>query len=132
MQRGCAKMVSIYADMTDTEKQVAEYLTQLGLYWRFEFPLFVYDERNRPRVWTPDFNIPRLNMFIEVCGSEEFDYDYRNRVYRKNGFYVIFLQVYKEPEKWKNHLIKKMMEIEEFRHHEIQKMINALVQGKEK
>ena len=123
-------MPSIYSDMTDFEKQVAEYLTQLRLYWKFEFPLFVYDEKNRPRVWTPDFYVPRVGMFIEVCGSENFDYKYRDGIYRKNGFYVIFLHLYKEQEQWKSHLIKKMMEIEEFRHDEIQKMLCSLIQGK--
>ena len=120
-------MPSIYADMTDAEKQVAEYLTSIRLYWRFEFPLFVYDERKRPRVWTPDFIIPRLGMFIEVCGSEDFDYKYRDKIYRKNGFYVIFLHIYKEKEQWKNHLIRTIMKIEEFRHDEVQKMISSLV-----
>ena len=120
-------MPSIYADMTDAEKQVAEYLTSIRLYWRFEFPLFVYDERKRPRVWTPDFYIPRLGMFIEVCGSEDFDYKYRDKIYRKNGFYVIFLHIYKDEEQWKKHLIKSIMKIEEFRHDEVQKMISSLV-----
>lgn len=118
---------SVYADMTDSEKKVAEYLTELKLYWKFEFPIFVYDEKNRPRVWTPDFYIPRLEMFIEVCGSEDFDYKYRDKVYRRNGFYVIFLHSYKDEEQWKKHLIKSIMKIEEFRHDEVQKMINSLV-----
>lgn len=120
-------MPSVYTDMTDSEKQVAGYLTELGLYWRFQFPLFVYDERNRPRVWTPDFYIPRLGMFIEVCGSENFDYEYRDKIYRKNGFYVIFLHSYKDKEQWKKHLVKNIMKIEEFRHDEVQKMISSLV-----
>jgi hypothetical protein len=87
----------------------------------------MYDERNRPRVWTPDFYVPRIAMFIEVCGSENFDYKFRDKIYRKNGFYVIFLHVYKEPEQWKKHPAEKIMEIEEFRHDEVQKMIKSLV-----
>lgn len=120
-------MSLVYADMTDSEKQVAKYLKSIGLFWKFEFPLFVYDEKRRPRVWTPDFYIPKLGMFIEVCGSESFDYEYRNRIYRRNGFYVIFLHFYKEEEQWKNHLIKTIMKIEEFRHDEVQKMINKII-----
>jgi len=42
-------------------------------------------------------------MYIEVCGSEGFNYKYREDIYRKNGFYVIFLHLYKEPEKWKTY-----------------------------
>jgi hypothetical protein len=46
---------SVYADMEDSEKEVAEYLKQLRIYWIYESPIFVYDEKQRPRVWTPDF-----------------------------------------------------------------------------
>ncbi|MGD0644315.1 MAG: hypothetical protein ABSA75_05355 [Candidatus Bathyarchaeia archaeon] len=122
-------MTSVYADMTAFEKQVAEYLTQLGLYWKFEFPIFVYDEKNRPRVWSPDFYVPKMGMFVEVCGSENFDYKYREGIYKKNGFFVIFVHLYKEADQWKAYLVKRMMEIEEYRHDETQKMLHSLIQG---
>jgi hypothetical protein len=116
---------SLYDDMTDAEKHVANYLKELDLWWRYEFPVFVYDEKERPRVWTPDFYIPRLGMYIEVCGSEDFDYDYREKIYQKNGFHVIFVHVYKEA-KWKSFLVKKIMENEEQRHDEVMKMLHTL------
>jgi hypothetical protein len=119
-------MDSIYADMTDSEKRVANFLQELDLWWVYEFPVFVYDEKKRPRVWTPDFYIPKLGMYIEVCGSEEFDYDFRERVYEENGYHVIFLHLYKETKKWKTYLVNRIMEIEELRHFEIMKMIVAL------
>jgi hypothetical protein len=118
-------MSSIYDDMTDSEKEVANYLTKLGFYWIYQFPIFVYDEKNRPRVWTPDFYIPKLGMYIEVCGSERFDYGYREEIYRKNGYYVIFIHYYKEREKWKSYLVKRIIEIEELRHLEVTKMIDS-------
>lgn len=117
---------SIYTDMEESEKQVADYLRELDLWWVYEFPVFVYDEKNRPRVWTPDFYIPRLGMYIEVCGSKDFDYKYRDKIYRKNGYFVIFVHLYKERKKWKNHLIKKIMEIEEKRHDEVVNMLHSL------
>jgi len=67
---------SVYADMEDSEKEVAEYLKQLRIYWLYESPIFVYDEKGRPRVWTPDFYLPQFGIYIEVCGSEDFDYEY--------------------------------------------------------
>jgi hypothetical protein len=124
--RSMKYMDSIYADMTDSEKRVANFLQELDLWWVYEFPVFVYDEKKRPRVWTPDFYIPKLGMYIEVCGSEEFDYDFRERVYEENGYHVIFLHLYKETKKWKTYLVNRIMEIEELRHFEIMKMIVAL------
>lgn len=119
-------MTSVYGGMTVCESEVADYLKKLKLYWKFEFPIFVYDEKNRPRVWTPDFYLPKLNMFIEVCGSENFDYKYREVIYKKNGFLVVFLHLYKA-DQWKSFLIKRMMEIEEYRHKETKKMLTSLI-----
>lgn len=120
-------MTSSYSDMEQSEKEVAECLNQLGLSWIFESPVFVYDEKDRPRVWTPDFYIPKLGMHIEVCGSENFDYKYRESIYKKNGFPVVFVHFYKEKEKWRAFLLKRIMEIEEQRHAEVMKMINSLI-----
>lgn len=116
-------MDSIYADMTDSEIQVADYLKELGLWWLFESPVFVYDEKERPRVWTPDFYIPKLGMHIEVCGSENYDYKFRERIYKKNGHHVIFVHAYKKQKEWQKFLVKRIMEIEEQRHAEVMKMI---------
>ncbi|MEM3459091.1 MAG: hypothetical protein QXN36_00675 [Candidatus Bathyarchaeia archaeon] len=115
-------MSSVFDDMTDSERRVASFLTELGLKWVYEFPVFVYDEKDRPRVWTPDFYIPKLGMHIEVCGSEDFNYRYREEIYEKNGYYVVFLHIYKQPEKWKNFLIARIREIEESRHTEVLKI----------
>jgi len=117
---------SVYDDMEESEKQVADYLRELDLWWWYEHPAFVYDEKKRPRVWTPDFYIPKLGMYIEVCGSEDFNYEYREKVYKKNGYNVIFVHFYKRREKWENYLVKRIKEIEEKRHLEVMKMIEQI------
>ena len=118
---------SIYADMEESEKLVANYLRELNIWWIYESPVFVYDEKDRPRVWTPDFYLPKLGMYVEVCGSENAkSYEYREQIYKKNEVYVIFVQVYKEEKKWKNYLVKRILEIEEVRHSGIVKMFHSL------
>lgn len=62
---------SIYADMEDSEKQVAELLKMLDLWWWYEFPVFIYDEKKRPRVWTPDFYILQRKEEMEELFSEK-------------------------------------------------------------
>jgi hypothetical protein len=116
-------MSSIYEDMTTKELQVANYLQKLDLWWVYQSPIFLKDEKKRPRVWTPDFYIPKLGMYIEVCGSESFKYGYREKIYKENEYNVIFVHLYKEPEKWKTFLVKRIEEIEESRHSEVMKMI---------
>ena len=118
---------SVYADMEESEKLVAGFLKELSIWWVYESPVFVYDEKDRPRVWTPDFYLPKLGLYVEVCGSENIkSYEYREQIYKKNDVYVIFVQVYKEEKKWKNYLVKRILEIEEVRHSGIVKMFHSL------
>jgi hypothetical protein len=111
--------------MKRSEREVASYLKKLDLYWIYESPVFVYDEKNRPRVWAPDFYIPTLGMYIEVCGSEKFNYKYREDIYNKNGYPVIFIHFYKEEEKWKTYLVRRIEEIEKARHDEVTKLLDS-------
>jgi len=116
------KMGSVYDKMTDTEKEVAYYLEEKGLWWKFEFPVFVYDNKDRPRVWTPDFFIPKLGLFVEVCGSEDYNYEFRRKICDKNGIPVVFLHYYKRPKHWKAHLKKRIEKIQEKRSAEAKKL----------
>ena len=115
-------MGSVYDKMTDPEKEVAEYFEEKDLWWQYEFPVFVSDEKDRPRLWTPDFFIPSLGVFIEVCGSENYDYDYRQKIYEKNGIPVVFLHYYKQPKKWKSFLADRIGYIERKRKSESRKL----------
>jgi hypothetical protein len=117
---------SVFGDMTESEKQVADFLREFCLFWVYESPICVYDNKERPRVWPPDFYLPKLGMYIEVCGSERIPFEYREEIYRKNGYHVVFVQVYKE-EKWKSFLMKRIMAIEESRHSEVMKMFNSVL-----
>ncbi len=125
-------MDSIYPEMRHSETKVAYYLEELGLRWIYQSPVFVQDEKNNPRVWTPAFYIPKLGIYIEVCGwGKHINWEYRQKIYRKHGFYVIFVHFYKERKdwkrkRWKNFIIKRIKEIEEKRHSEVMKMINSL------
>lgn len=111
--------------MTEIEKQVAGYLRELNLWWVYESPIFVYDDKERPRVWTPDFFIPKLGMYIEVWGSENRSHEYREDL-QKNGYKVVFVHCYEE-EKWKGFLVKQIMAVEESRHSEVVKMFNSVI-----
>jgi hypothetical protein len=88
----------------------------------------VYDKKKRPRVWTPDFYIPKLGMYVEVCGSQDWaeKYQFREEVFKENCYRVIFIHFYKEKEKWKSFLVKRIKEIEESRHSEVTKMLNSI------
>jgi hypothetical protein len=71
---------SVYDRMTNAEKEVANVLKELRIRWSYEQPVFVWDENKRPRVWAPDFYLIHFGIYVEVCGSEKFNYDYRRRI----------------------------------------------------
>lgn len=114
--------------MTNSERQVADYLEELGLWWHYESPVFLKDEKERPRVWTPDFYIPKLGMY-EVCGSESLreQYQYREKIHRKNDYSVVFLHLYKEREKWKSFLVRRIVQLKNSRHSEVMRILESKV-----
>jgi len=91
--------------MTLSEKEVALTLEKLGIEWRYEHPIFVWDEQGRPRVWAPDFYLVPFGIYLEVCGSTTFDYAYRKKILLDNGYQVIFLHLYKTSHRWKTYLV---------------------------
>ena len=117
MQKG-----SIYNKMTNAEKEVANLLKELGIKWVYERPVFVWDEDKRPRVWTPDFYLIHFGIYVEVCGSEKFDYEYRRRIFDRNGYRVIFLHLFKDTNKWKKHLMDYLQLFTNFRNHKLNEL----------
>jgi hypothetical protein len=112
-----------FEGMTETEKKVALFLNELNLQWFYEAPVFLYDNEGRPRVWTPDFYLPKLGMHIEVWNSEEASSDYREIAYKKNGYNVIFVHTFKEENQWKNFLVSRITSIEQQRHAQVMDML---------
>jgi len=88
----------------------------------------VFDKKERPRVWTPDFYLPKLGIYVEVCGSEDIDYFYREDIYEKYNLEVIFIHHYKS-QKWQKFLLERIMQIEESRNKRIMGIINSLRQA---
>ena len=118
------KKESVYDQMTIAELEVANLLKEMGIKWSYEHPVFVWDENKRPRVWTPDFFLIPFEIYIEVCGSKDFDYEYRRKTYDNNGHKVIFLHLYKEKNKWKNHLNRYLEKFTNYRYKKLYQILN--------
>jgi len=114
---------SVYYRMTHAEKEVADVLKEFWIQWSFEQPVFVWDEHKRPRVWAPDFYLLNFGIYVEVCGSEEFNYEYRRKILAQNGYQVIFLHLYKESNKWKNHLFEYLLFFSNCRNKKLNKIL---------
>jgi hypothetical protein len=116
-----------YHDMKKMKQIVAKFLNDMGFEWHSEHPVFVYDEKNRPRVWTPDFYIPSLQLYVEVCGSQTYDYSYREKILRKNQIQIVFLPLWKGNDEWKTILKKSVFKIEKNRHNKTMAIIDKFL-----
>ena len=115
---------SIYDNMTRCEREVADLLKEMGINWRYEQPVFVWDENKRPRVWAPDFYLIPFGVYIEVCGSSSFNYEYRRKIFDTNGYRVIFLHLYKRSDKWKNHLKSYLQVFTSYRYRKLNEILS--------
>lgn len=93
---------------TFAEKRVESFIRKLGFECDYEQPVYVKDDKERPRVWTPDFFLPELGIYVEVCGAKRQHYKFRKKIYEKNKIPVIFIHAYKYPDKWECYLIKEI------------------------
>lgn len=110
--------------MTRSEKEVANLLKDLDIRWSYEKPVFVWDENKRPRVWAPDFYLIPFGIYVEVCGSANFDYDYRKKIFDNNGYRIIFLHLYKDTNKWKNHLMSYLQFFTNYRNRKLSEILS--------
>ncbi|MFC1487755.1 hypothetical protein ACFLRN_08740 [Thermoproteota archaeon] len=120
------KIASVYEDMTNAEKKAASYLKELNLWGIYEFPVFIYDDKKRPRVWTPDFYISKFGMYIEVCGKQRQDYEYREKNIQRKRLLCHLSSYFQRTKYVEKYLIMRIMEIEDLRHSEIEKMVGQL------
>ena len=67
-----------------------------------------------------------MRIYIEVCGSKDFNYEYREKICQDNNISIIYLHFYKKQKYWQRFLIKKIKEVEEQRHFEAMKVIENL------
>ena len=118
---------SVYDRMTNAEKEVAKLLKDFKIQWSYEQPVFVWDENKRPRVWTPDFHLQHFGIYLEVCGSKTFNYNYRRKIYDINGYQVIFLHLYKQPNQWKHHLLKYLRLFTINRYYTLHEIVNNTI-----
>lgn len=96
-------MSMLYEKMTLAERRVAGFPRAKRIAWRYEPGLFVVDPDGRPRLWTPDFFLPDLGIYVEVVGRPGADYDFRRGVYEENRIPILFVRIGDDPD-WMAHL----------------------------
>lgn len=68
-----------------------------------------------------------MGIYIEVCGNENFNYEYREKVYKKNGILTVFIHWYKEKHIWKKFLGKRLQEIGKYWNNKVDTITNTIL-----
>ncbi len=106
---------SVYEDMSKAEIMVSDFLYELDWWWEYETGVYIKDEKERPRLWTPDFYLPELGIYIEVVGNvDNNNYTYREKMYLKNKIPIIFIYPHKDRD-WQQTLIDRCWELHQGR-----------------
>lgn len=109
--------------MSYAERIVADFLTDNKIKWIFEQPVSIVEENDRTRTWYPDFYLPDISIYLEVCGAERpKDYDFRKKKYKSNKIPVIFIEQYKDDAKWQHYLMVELKEIHDGRTKSLEKV----------
>lgn len=112
--------------MSPPESDVALFLDKLSINYVYEYPIFLFDDEKRPRVWTPDFYLPNLGVYVEVCGTRRTGYRYRRKIYAQNKTKIIFIHYYKDVEKWKKYFLTELSSLAEKMMSEVSRIQRAL------
>ena len=108
--------------MTAAEDLVRRFLITSGLFWRYEYPVHLFDDGGRYRTWTPDFQLPDLDIYVEVVGdSSKRDYDFRRRIYALNCIKIIFVHI--QSADWQQELRDGILAIEKNRSAVVKKLL---------
>ncbi len=73
------------------EQRTVAYLKKIGLKFQYE-PLLLLDGRQ----YRPDFFLPELNLFLEICGMNHMPYynehiEKKKRLYEKHNLKAVFI-----------------------------------------
>ncbi len=114
---------SVYDDMSDAERIMAAYINSLGFWWNYEQPVYISDDKDRPRIFVPDFYIPEIGIYVEVIGHKYIrDYARTEMLYRKNDIPIVFIEM--NNPYWKEELKAGILHIHQTRWDRIRQISN--------
>ena len=50
------------------ERKIAAFLDKNNIKYKYESGVLIYQTKNQPRIWYPDFKLPEFSTFIEYYG----------------------------------------------------------------
>jgi len=99
--------------MTKGEKEVSKFLTSSNINWMYNTPVILQDEDKRQEIWNPNFYLYEFGIYIIIINKTNKERLERIKtLYQLNQIPVIYIEEYKEPKKWKFHLLNQILQIQ--------------------
>jgi hypothetical protein len=116
------------------ERKVAEVFDKYGISYKYESPVLVHDDQNKPRIWYPDFYLPTLGVYVEYYGfTGNPDYDTlrkkKEQVYQNMGFQVVAVDPSVLHDKLDGYLINEIYRVQRMRCNQIKSRVYGLRTG---
>lgn len=95
------------------EKKIAGFLEENDIKYNYEAGVLIYQTKNFPRIWYPDFELPEFSTYIEYYGMVgNPDYDrgikVKEAAYGKMGMSVIPIYPHMFSENWQGYIMKEI------------------------
>jgi len=95
------------------ERKIAYFLDNNSIKYHYEQAVLVTPEKDKHRIWYPDFYLPEFKTYIEyfgMAGNQNYDKAIKAKesAYAKMGFNVIAVYPWMLSKKWEGHVMKEL------------------------
>ena len=95
------------------ERKIAGFLKENDIKYQYESGVLIYQNKDQPRIWYPDFNLPEFSTYIEYYGMVgNPDYDrgikVKETAYAQMGLYVIPVYPHMFSKNWQGYIMKEI------------------------
>jgi hypothetical protein len=98
---------------SEGECRIAYFLKENSIRYQYESGLLVHSDRNKPRIWYPDFYLPEFGAYIEyygLRGRQSYDEGIKRKetTYSRMGLDVIPVYPWSFVEDWQGYIMKEL------------------------
>ena len=116
------------------ERKIAEVFDNYGISYKYESPVLVLVDQNKPRIWYPDFYLPTFGVYVEHYGFKgNPNYDkFRTRkelAYRNAGIEVVAIDPSVAQHKLDSYLVNEIYRVQRHRYEHIRSKIYGMRTG---
>lgn len=108
-----------------SERKIGEFLGKQNIAYQYEYPLAIID-RDKTKIWYPDFKLPEYNMIIEYFGmngnsSYNEQMAHKMKAYKKAGIDGIYLVDSTMRGSWQEMIVERIEQVLEGKLRKIQR-----------